>query len=62
MLEAVFGKATQVKADVTPDFTFVDGVFVAPVTAAPGNWNLRLKAVAGDGTTFHQRLVVPVRS
>jgi nitrogen fixation protein FixH len=62
MLEAVFGKATHVKADVTPDFTFVDGVFVAPVTAAPGNWNLRLKAVAGDGTTFHQRLVVPVRS
>jgi nitrogen fixation protein FixH len=62
MLEAVFGKATHVKSDVTPDFAFVNGIHVAPITAAAGNWNLRLKAVAEDGTTFHQRIVVPVRS
>jgi nitrogen fixation protein FixH len=62
VLEGVLGKATHVKADITPAFDFVDGVHVAPVSVEPGNWNLRLKAVAEDGTTFHQRLVVPVRS
>lgn len=62
MLDAIFGKATNVQWDVTPEFSFVNGVHVAPVTASPGNWNLRLKAVAEDGTTFHQRLVVPIRS
>lgn len=59
--QAIFGRATSVAADQTPAFEF-DGVrFVAPVEAGPGNWNLRLKARAEDGTLFQQRIVVAVR-
>lgn len=59
--QAIFGRATSVAADQTPAFAF-DGVrFVAPVEAGPGNWNLRLKARAEDGTLFQQRIVVAVR-
>jgi nitrogen fixation protein FixH len=61
-INATLGKATHVKADMTPDFAFVNGVHVAPVTAEPGNWNLRMKAVAEDGTPFEQRIVIYVRS
>ncbi|SRR6056297_134928 len=61
-IDATLGKATHVKADVTPEFAFVDGVHVAPVSAGPGNWNLRMKAVAEDGTLFEQRIVIYVRS
>lgn len=57
---AIFGRATNVAADQTPDFAFQDGAFVAPVDAGPGNWNLRVVARAGDGTLFKQRLVVGV--
>lgn len=56
--KAVFGRATSVRDDQTPEFRF-DGVALrAPVTAGPGNWNLRLWARAEDGTLFRQRIVV----
>lgn len=55
---AVFGRATSVAADQTPEFTFDGAAFVAPVTADGGNWNLRVKAIAPDGTLFAQRIVV----
>lgn len=55
---AVFGRATSVVADQVPEFTFTDGTFVAPVEAGPGNWNLRIVALAEDGTRFQQRIVV----
>ena len=58
---AVFGRATSVAADQTPDFVYDAGAFVAPVEAGPGNWNLRIKARAADGTAFQQRIVVEVR-
>lgn len=57
---AVFGRATSIAADQTPDFAFQDGAFVAPVVAGPGNWNLRIAARAADGTLFKQRIVVAV--
>ncbi|MEO1551638.1 MAG: FixH family protein [Pseudomonadota bacterium] len=56
--QAIFGRATSVVADQTPDFTFDGSAFVAPVTAGDGNWNLRLTARAANGTLFRQRLVV----
>lgn len=59
---AILGKATHVRADQTPAFVWQDGMFVAPVDVETGNWNLRLVAVAEDGTTFRQRIVLPVRS
>ncbi len=56
--QAVFGRATTVAADQTPEFTFDGNRLVAPVKAGPGNWNLRLTALAADGTEFRQRIVV----
>lgn len=60
IVEATFGRATSVAADQVPDFTYRGGGFVAPVTAGAGNWNLRLKMRAEDGTLFRQRIVVRV--
>lgn len=59
-IEATFGRATSVRDDQSPDFAFVNGVYTAPVTTAPGNWNLRMVAEAPDGTMFRQRVVVMV--
>ncbi len=55
-LEATVGRATQVADDQTPAFTFVDGVYTAPVTLDYGKWELRFVATAADGTLFRQRL------
>ena len=59
-LSGVFGRATSVKDDQTPDFEFNGEAYVAPVQTSDGNWNLRLEAVAPDGTDFRQRIVVLV--
>ncbi len=58
--QAVFGRATSVQADQTPDFTFDGEALVATVRAGPGNWNLRVKLRSENGTLFQQRLVVHV--
>ena len=55
---AVFGRATSVAVDQTPDFVHDGQNFTAPVNAGPGNWNLRVKLRAADGTAFQQRIVV----
>lgn len=60
IVEATFGRATNVAFDETPEFTFDGSVLVAPVVAGDGNWNLRLKARADDGTMFQQRIIVTV--
>lgn len=54
----VFGRATSVERDQQPAFVFDGTVHRAAVEAGPGNWNLRLRAVAGDGTDFRQRVIV----
>ncbi|MGJ8546857.1 MAG: FixH family protein [Sulfitobacter sp.] len=60
--EAIFGRATNVAFDETPAFEFDGTALHAPVIAGQGNWNLRLKARAADGTLFQQRIIVQVRS
>lgn len=55
---AVFGRATHVTLDQVPEFSFDGDHYVAKVDAGPGNWNLRLKTRAKDGTLFQQRIVV----
>ncbi|NKB26658.1 MAG: nitrogen fixation protein FixH [Rhodobacteraceae bacterium] len=60
-LEAILGRATHVGADILPRFTFDGRGFAAPVEVAPGYWNLRLSAMADDGTGFRQRLEFLVR-
>ncbi len=57
---ATFGRATNVQFDETPEFTFNGQALVARVEAGEGNWNLRLKARAEDGTLFQQRIIVNV--
>lgn len=57
-LEATVGRATHVAEDQTPDFTFDGRAYVAPVRLADGNWNIRMKAWAADGTLFEQRVVL----
>lgn len=55
---AVFGRATSVVEDQTPEFLFDGTALVATVNAGEGNWNLRIAATATDGTPFQQRIIV----
>ena len=59
-LDATLGRATHVQDDMTPEFVLHRGVYTAPVDLAPGNWNLRMRAVAEDGTEFTQRVVLRI--
>lgn len=59
-LDATVGRATHVKDDVTPDFVFDGRHYVAPVALSGGNWNIRMSAVARDGTAFQQRVILHV--
>ncbi|MEO9897219.1 MAG: FixH family protein [Paracoccaceae bacterium] len=58
---ATFGRATNVAFDETPVFEFDGTALRASVIAGEGNWNLRLRARAKDGTLFQQRIIVEVR-
>jgi nitrogen fixation protein FixH len=60
-LDATLGRATHVRDDQRPDFAYHRGTFTAPVDLAPGNWNIRLTAIAPDGTEFRQRVVLHVQ-
>jgi nitrogen fixation protein FixH len=57
-LDATVGRATHVAEDQQPEFHFDGRGYVAPVTLAPGNWNIRMVAEAPDGTAFQQRVVL----
>lgn len=59
-ISAIFGRATSTQADQVPAFVFDGTLYRAPVVTAPGNWNLRLSAVAANGAGFHQRIIVLV--
>ncbi len=60
-VEGIFGRATEAADDQTPRFARVaDATFEAPVVAARGEWVFQLRAVAGDGTPFRQRVSVTV--
>ncbi|MGR3713335.1 MAG: FixH family protein [Shimia sp.] len=60
-LDAVLGRATHVKDDMRPDFQFDGTAYVAREELKPGNWNIRMKATALDGTEFEQRVVLRVQ-
>jgi nitrogen fixation protein FixH len=61
-LDAVLGRATHVQDDRSPDFAFDGHAYVARESLRPGNWNIRMKATALDGTLFEQRVVLHVKS
>ena len=59
--KATLGRPTHVGDDRSPQFTFDGTLFVTDVPGlGPGNWNLRLVAVAEDGTVFRRRIVLRV--
>ncbi len=53
-LDARLGRATEAKDDQIPGFVFRDGAYVAPMSLDYGNWELRLRLTAKDGTIFRQ--------
>ncbi|MEQ9260344.1 MAG: FixH family protein [Roseovarius sp.] len=57
-LDATVGRATHVFDDVEPEFRFDGQAYVADVPLGGGNWNIRMDAIAGDGTHFEQRVVL----
>lgn len=57
-LDATVGRATSVAQDVTPEFRFDGSAYIAQVELGGGNWNIRMEAIAGDGTPFQQRVVL----
>lgn len=59
-LQALVGRTTTTSQDVRPEFRQAGGTFTAPVELAPGNWRVRLEAVAADGTAFQQWLSLRV--
>lgn len=60
-LSAVLARPTTTRDDREIAFAFDGTAHVARLDIAPGNWNLWLKATAGDGTLFRQRLVLHVK-
>lgn len=60
-LQAVVGRATHVRDDFTPDFTFDGVAYSAPATLATGNWNIRLVARDHDGAEFSRRIPLYVK-
>lgn len=60
-VDATIGRATERQDDITPAFEFDGTAYVAPAELRPGKWDLRLKALAGNGTEFIQRLVFFVK-
>ncbi len=59
-LDATLGRATHVRDDAKPDFRFDGKRYVADADLGPGNWNIRMKAEAEDGTVFQQRVILHV--
>ena len=60
-LDATLGRATSGAEDRAPDFAFDGRAYVAREALGPGNWNIRMKAVALDGTAFEQRVILHVK-
>lgn len=60
LTSAVLGRATHVGEDREPAFTWNGEAFTAGDTLGPGLWNLRLVALAADGTEYRRRLELRV--
>lgn len=55
-LSATVGRTTESANDITPEFRWENGYYVAEADLAPGKWMILLEAFARDGTRFHQRI------
>lgn len=59
-LQAIVGRATHVRDDISPEFLFDGAAYITPLDLERGNWNIRMRAWADDGTEFSQRVVLHV--
>ncbi len=55
-IDVIVGRTTHVASDVAPDLTFAENAWRAPMDLGAGHWQVRLSAVAPDGTLFEQRI------
>lgn len=61
VLHAIVGRATSIAEDVEPVFAFNGTAHEAPVELGGGNWNIRMTAIAEDGTEFTQRVILHIK-
>ena len=54
-MDVLIGRVTEEQDDVRPTFALVGGVYEAETVLTRGNWFVKLKATAQDGTLFEQR-------
>ncbi|WP_375229104.1 FixH family protein [Roseobacter sp. S98] len=59
-LDATLGRATHVRDDQRPDFSFNGEAYVADAVLAPGNWNIRMVARQDGGAEFRQRVILHI--
>ena len=59
-MDVTLGRSTHIGDDTAPEFRFDGTAYVASAELAPGNWNLRFRATAADGTGFRQRIALHV--
>ncbi|MEM6739826.1 MAG: FixH family protein [Pseudomonadota bacterium] len=59
-LDAIVGRPTHVNEDRIPEFTYRMGVYSTPMDLSDGNWDVRLVALAMNGTEFRQRVSVVI--
>ena len=61
-LEVLVGRTTEAADDSYPEFVRESGVYIAKANLAPGKWMMHVEARADDGTRFHQRINLFVKS
>ena len=54
-LDVLIGRPTAARDDLRPEFTWLGGLYEAEAPLARGEWMLKLRATAKDGTLFEQR-------
>ncbi|SLN47886.1 FixH [Aquimixticola soesokkakensis] len=61
-LNVSIGRATTQAADFSPQLQIDGGVYLAHIgPLLPGNWDLRVTAIAPDGTPFHQKIPLDIQ-
>lgn len=61
-LTVMMGRTTNRQHDMFPEMLFDGAAHVGEVESGPGKWELRVNAVAADGTAFKQRLILELDS
>lgn len=60
-IELVVGRATTSELDENADLYFAGNSFVADIELSPGNWQVKIKATAADGTEFSRTLPLYIK-